>query len=145
MEAAARELLRRNNVRKSLNSRKFRPECWDCLSPTCLFPNLNRWPKNGGLWIRSASKPFAKSFRKPRSPINTPKRGRNPMTPNFIRKKRIEQLYNDPPQDGRVICVDEFGPLSIQPYPGKGWFPQKKPDRLPATYTRKHGVRHLFA
>ena len=54
-------------------------------------------------------------------------------------------MYNDPPQDGRVICVDEFGPLSIQPYPGKGWFPQKKPDRLPATYTRKHGVRHLFA
>ncbi|WP_338056045.1 transposase [Scopulibacillus daqui] len=41
--------------------------------------------------------------------------------------------------------MDEFGPLSIQPYAGKGWYKQKKPDRLPATYTRKHGVRHLFA
>ena len=30
-------------------------------------------------------------------------------------------------------------------YAEKGWFPQKKADRLPATYTRKHGVRHLFA
>ncbi|PTX55282.1 DDE superfamily endonuclease [Melghirimyces profundicolus] len=41
--------------------------------------------------------------------------------------------------------MDEFGPLSIRPYAGKGWFMQKKADRLPATYTRKHGVRHLLA
>ncbi|MFD1457201.1 transposase, partial [Scopulibacillus daqui] len=78
-------------------------------------------------------------------PINIRKPGKNRMIPSFTLKKRIEQLYHHPPQDGRVICIDEFGPLSIQPYAGKGWYKQKKPDRLPATYTRKHGVRHLFA
>lgn len=44
-----------------------------------------------------------------------------------------------------MICLDEFGPLSIQPYPGKGWYKEKQADRLPATYSRKHGVRHLIA
>jgi transposase len=62
--------------------------------------------------------------------------------PGFQAKKRIEHLYKNPQKDGRVICVDEFGPLSIRPYAGKGWFSQKKPVRFPATYTRKHGVRH---
>jgi DDE superfamily endonuclease len=60
-------------------------------------------------------------------------------------KKRIESLYHNPPTDGRVICLDEFGPLSIQPFPGKGWFKKEHPDRLPATYHRSHGVRHLLA
>ncbi|MCM3274133.1 IS630 family transposase [Paenibacillus elgii] len=44
-----------------------------------------------------------------------------------------------------MICVDEFGPLEVRPYPGKDWRKEKKPKRLPADYTRKHGVRHLFA
>ncbi|QQZ62834.1 transposase [Paenibacillus sonchi] len=44
-----------------------------------------------------------------------------------------------------MICVDEFGPLSLQPYRGKGWFQQRKPSRLRATYTRPHGVKHLLA
>ncbi|WP_281944510.1 hypothetical protein, partial [Paenibacillus tyrfis] len=41
--------------------------------------------------------------------------------------------------------MDEFGPLSLQPYRGKGWFQQRRPNRLRATYTRPHGVRHLLA
>jgi transposase len=44
-----------------------------------------------------------------------------------------------------VICVDEFGPLNLQPRPGKGWFPRKQPKRFRATYTRTGGVRHMFA
>lgn len=44
-----------------------------------------------------------------------------------------------------MICVDEFGPLSLQPFRGKGWFQQRRPNRLRATYTRPHGVRHLLA
>ncbi|WP_339373156.1 helix-turn-helix domain-containing protein, partial [Paenibacillus elgii] len=48
--------------------------------------------------------------------------------PEFeVKKKRIESLYEAPPTDGRVICVDEFGPLSLQPYRGKGWFQQRRP------------------
>ncbi|MBM7790047.1 hypothetical protein [Tenggerimyces flavus] len=61
---------------------------------------------------------------------------------------RILDLYDHPPADrfdGRVICVDEFGPLNLQPRPGRGWFPLGRPDRRRATYTRRGGVRHMFA
>jgi transposase len=53
-----------------------------------------------------------------------------------------------------VFCVDEFGPLNLQPHPGKQWAPvaRGKGDpaaprrrRRRATYTRPHGVRHLMA
>jgi len=36
--------------------------------------------------------------------------------PDFDRKCRaIRRLYQRPPSGGRVICVDEFGPLNLQP------------------------------
>jgi transposase len=54
-------------------------------------------------------------------------------------------LYEKQPKGCRVICADEFGPLEIRPYAGTCWAPIKKPQRLPATYTRPHGVRHLLA
>jgi hypothetical protein len=45
-----------------------------------------------------------------------------------------------------VICLDEFGPLNLQPQPGgKGWSPRAKPKRIRATYKRPHGVRHLIS
>ena len=45
-----------------------------------------------------------------------------------------------------MICLDEFGPLNLQPQPGgKGWAPRAKPKRIRATYKRPHGVRHLIA
>ena len=64
-----------------------------------------------------------------------------------IREKKglIARLYKKPPKGCRVICVDEFGPLEIRPYSGTCWAPKKKPQRLPATYNRPHGVRHLIA
>jgi transposase len=66
--------------------------------------------------------------------------------PDFVVKMaRILDLYDHPPADGRVICVDEFGPLNLQPRPGRGWFPAGQPARLRATYTRASGVRHMFA
>ncbi|MGE0298570.1 IS630 family transposase [Pseudonocardia sp.] len=49
------------------------------------------------------------------------------------------------PDGGRVICVDEFGPLNLQPRPGRGWFPSGRPARLRATYHRYGGVRHMLA
>ncbi|TCP53588.1 homeodomain-containing protein [Tamaricihabitans halophyticus] len=44
---------------------------------------------------------------------------RKPSTdPDFTTKMhRILTLYDHPPGDGRVICVDEFGPLNLQPRP----------------------------
>ena len=83
--------------------------------------------------------------------------------PHYQAKKaRIEHLYaiadrtvkpgaGDP---AAVFCVDEFGPLNLQPRPGRQWAPisgkGKQPGRAPrrrlrATYTRTKGVRHLFA
>ena len=68
--------------------------------------------------------------------------------PDFEAKRdRIVELYAlAEAGDAVVICLDEFGPLNLQPQPGgKGWAPRAKPKRIRATYTRPHGVRHLIA
>jgi transposase len=53
-----------------------------------------------------------------------------------------------------VICVDEFGPLNLQPHPGRQWASTAKGTGDPgrprrrrrrATYVRLRGVRHLLA
>lgn len=79
-----------------------------------------------------------------------------------VKKARIEHLYaivdgQVLPEDGDpavIFCVDEFGPLYLQPRPGrqrtdvggKGKDPDRAPrPRMRATYTRTQGVRHLFA
>jgi transposase len=79
-----------------------------------------------------------------------------------VKKARIEHLYaiadgEVTPDEGEpevVFCVDEFGPLNLQPRPGRQWAAVsgtgKEPGRAPrrrmrATYTRTAGVRHLFA
>jgi transposase len=83
--------------------------------------------------------------------------------PQYQQKKaRVERLYaiadrQAAPGDGdpeAVFCVDEFGPLNLQPRPGRQWAAvsgrNKEPGREPrrrmrATYHRTEGVRHLFA
>ncbi len=83
--------------------------------------------------------------------------------PDFEAKKnRILELYaiadgtTEPgPADPTVVfCMDEFGPLNLQPHPGKQWAPiaagkgdpaAPRRRRMRATYTRPHGVRHLMA
>ena len=71
--------------------------------------------------------------------------------PEFaVKMARILDLYDQAaagqiPDGGRVICVDEFGPLNLQPRPGRGWFPRGRPTRQRATYTRTSGVRHMLA
>ncbi|MGC5332875.1 transposase [Micromonospora sp. DT62] len=66
--------------------------------------------------------------------------------PDFTTKMhRILDLYDHPPADGRVLCVDEFGTLNLQPRPGRAWRPHGQPVRLRATYTRDQGVRHMIA
>jgi transposase len=66
--------------------------------------------------------------------------------PDFITKMhRVLDLYDHPPADGRVICADEFGPLNLQPRPGRAWRPAGHPARLRATYRRRDGVRHMLA
>jgi transposase len=83
--------------------------------------------------------------------------------PQYREKKaRVEQLYaiadrEAVPADGDpevVFCVDEFGPLNLQPRPGRQWAAvsgkSKEPGRAPrprmrATYHRTECVRHLLA
>lgn len=92
--------------------------------------------------------------------VKTWKTSRNP---DYAAKKaHVEHLYAV--ADGEVIpeedepdvvfCLDEFGPLKLQLPPGRQWAERggrhKHPYREPrprrrATYTRPHGVRHLFA
>jgi transposase len=83
--------------------------------------------------------------------------------PRYAAKKaRIERLYaiadrEVTPAEGDpevIFCVDEFGPLNLQPRPGRQWAAisgkGREPGRAPrarmrATYTRTAGVRHLLA
>lgn len=83
--------------------------------------------------------------------------------PDYAAKKaRVEHLYAVAdgeviPEDGEpevVFRIDEFGPLNLQPHPGRQWTERggrhkdqlREPGpRRRATYTRPHGVRHLFA
>jgi hypothetical protein len=43
----------------------------------------------------------------------------------------------------RCFAFDQFGPLSIRPCHGVGWAVEGRPDRLPATYHRTHGIRYF--
>jgi transposase len=68
--------------------------------------------------------------------------------PNFWQKyRRIRRLYGHRPQGGRRICVDEFGPLNLQPRHGHCFAKKgsKDVERLRATYHRLGGVRHFLA
>jgi transposase len=66
--------------------------------------------------------------------------------PDFEAKKdRVLDLYTEPPEGSRVLCLDEFGPLNLQPHLGAGWYRSKHTARFRASYTRRAGVRHLLA
>lgn len=65
--------------------------------------------------------------------------------PQFWPKyRRIRRLYGKRPKGGRRICVDEFGPLNLQPRHGKHYAVIGQVGRLRATYSRKGGVRYMF-
>jgi transposase len=74
------------------------------------------------------------------------------------KKNRVLALYaivdgraQPGPADPTVVfCLDEFGPLNLQPHPGKQWAArgggaEQPRRRRRATYHRPHGVRHLLA
>jgi transposase len=97
------------------------------------------------------------------SPFQAVKTWKTSTDPNYEAKKnRVLELYaladgkTEPgPRDPEVvICMDEFGPLNLQPHPGRQWAPvavgkgstsSPRRRRRRATYKRPHGVRHLLA
>jgi transposase len=54
---------------------------------------------------------------------------------------RIEHVLEHHPE--RTFAFDEFGPLAIRPVGGSAWAPRGSPLRLPANYTKPHGVRQF--
>jgi transposase len=60
------------------------------------------------------------------------------------RAERVLALYAAPPSDGPVISFDQMGPISLRPIHGAGWAQRERPERLRATYNRRHGVRYIF-
>jgi len=65
--------------------------------------------------------------------------------PLFAKKKKsIESLLRKKHNPPVVVAADEMGPLSLIPQKGRGWHPAGSPHRIPANYTKKKGVRHLF-
>ena len=60
------------------------------------------------------------------------------------RAARVLELYAAQPFDGPVISFDQMGPISLKPIQGAGWARQGLPERLRATYNRKHGIRYIF-
>ncbi|MGH2725599.1 MAG: IS630 family transposase, partial [Actinomycetota bacterium] len=43
-----------------------------------------------------------------------------------------------------VVALDEFGPLSLRPWPGQGWYRQRTPRRRRATFKRDKGIRYFM-
>ena len=54
---------------------------------------------------------------------------------------RIDEVLNT--AASRCFAFDEFGPLAIRPTGGSSWTPSNRPQRLPANYTKSHGVRQF--
>jgi hypothetical protein len=79
------------------------------------------------------------------SPSSAPGPGRiwkESSDPDFEAKlERIEHILTRFPD--RVFAFDQFGPLSIRPHHGGTWARASRPDRLPATYRRTHGIRYF--
>jgi transposase len=66
--------------------------------------------------------------------------------PLFWRKYRaIRHLYRHRPANGRRLCVDEFGPMNLQPRHGQCYARDGRVKHLRATYKRHGGVRHFLA
>ena len=62
--------------------------------------------------------------------------------PEFDTKlDRLEHVLERFPD--RTFAFDEFGPLGIRPTGGSCWAGRGRPDRLPATYHRTHGVTYF--
>lgn len=65
--------------------------------------------------------------------------------PEFWPKyRRLKRLYARRPRRGIRLCIDEFGPLNLQPRHGRHHAETGHVNRLRATYKRTGGVRHFL-
>ncbi|GCD40503.1 IS630 family transposase [Streptomyces paromomycinus] len=62
--------------------------------------------------------------------------------PTFDAKlEHIEYALNE--RADRTFAFDEFGPLGIRPTAGSCWAGRGRPERLPATFRRTHGITYF--
>jgi len=63
--------------------------------------------------------------------------------PHYEAKKDLVwALVHDPPPECRVISMDEFGPITCEPQPGRGWARRSHPRRRRGNYNKPHGVAY---
>jgi len=58
--------------------------------------------------------------------------------------ERVLALYERAPEGSAVISFDQMGPISLRPTHGAGWALSGRPERLRATFNRRHGTRYVF-
>ncbi len=58
------------------------------------------------------------------------------------RKDLVWALVKHPPEGSRVISFDEFGPITCEPQPGRGWAQRSHPRRRCGNYHKPHGVAY---
>jgi len=110
------------------------------------LPKLRRYRMEPGVVPSISSEHLRTLLRERRVRWRRTKTWKESQDPDFDRKYRaIRRLYKRPPKDGRVICVDEFGPLNLQPRRGTCYARDGQVDRHRATYNRHLGVRHFLA
>src|SRR4051812_39341270 len=112
-------------------------------SPTGACAN---WPRTCvatiGAWCGSAASGCGRSCAKPNISFQRTRTWKESRDPDKDAKlDRIEEVTRRFPD--RCFAFDQFGPLSIRPCHGSTWAPESKPTRLPATYTRTHGIRYF--
>lgn len=65
--------------------------------------------------------------------------------PDYAAKaERVLSLYERAPRGAAVISFDQMGPISLRPTHGLGWAKQRRPERLRATFNRRHGTRYVL-
>ena len=60
------------------------------------------------------------------------------------KKRYIEKLTRMPHNPPVVLSGDEIGPIQLIPQGGSGWFPEKRPGRIPAEYRKEFGTTYYF-
>src|SRR5687768_356548 len=117
----------------------------------------------GGWSTTSPTRACGRCCARRASPLLAVKTWKTSTDPDYEAKKnRVLELYAiadgkvepGPGDPTVVICMDEFGPLNLQPHPGRQWAPttvgkgdpgRPRRRRRRATYLRPNGIRHLLA
>lgn len=58
------------------------------------------------------------------------------------KKELIWTLVHDPPPGYRILSMDEFGPITCEPQPGRGWAAKGHPRRRRGNYRKFQGVAY---